>query len=269
MWLCGSYALDYSQPLIMGVVNLHPASFAEISYRSSVDDSVAQALTMIEEGAAIIDLGAEPTNPQQTSYTAISAQDELSRLLPVLSQLIARVQVPISIDTSQPEVMKVVLAAGASIINDTRALRYEGAVAAVAASDAGVCLMHQGDGSDIKTISEYLQDRAEHCLQAGIAKQRIALDPGIGNGSFGKTSSQNLALLKQLSVLSAGDYPTLVGVSRKTFIGDVLGVPPEDRLAGSLAALIIAYQQGARILRVHDVAPTVQALKIIQAIGAA
>ncbi|MBY0377754.1 MAG: dihydropteroate synthase [Gammaproteobacteria bacterium] len=269
MWVCGTYVLDCNKPLVMGVVNLHPASFARISYKTSVDDSVAQALSMIEEGAAIIDLGAEPTNPQQASHTTISVQEELARLLPVLRQLVPRVKVPISIDTSQPEVMKVVLSEGASIINDTRALNYEGAVAAVAATKAGVCLMHQGDGSDIKAIAHYLKDRATVCIQAGIAQQRIAVDPGIGNGHFGKTSLQNLALLKQLSALCADEYPVLVGVSRKTFIGDVLGVPPEDRLAGSLAAMIVAYQQGVRIVRVHDVAPTVHALKVIQAIGTA
>lgn len=269
MWVCGNYVLDYSKPLVMGVVNLHPASFARISYRASVDDSVAQALNMIEEGAAILDLGAEPTNPQQASHSTVSAQEELDRLLPVLRQLILRVKVPISIDTSKPEVMKVVLDEGASIINDTRALNNEGALRAVAASKAGVCLMHQGDGSDIKAILAYLKERAALCLQSGIDQNRIVLDPGIGNGHFGKTTLQNLALLKQLSVLCASEYPVLVGVSRKTFIGDVLGVPPEDRLAGSLAAMIMAYQQGARILRVHDVAPTVHALKIIQAIGTA
>lgn len=269
MWVCGAYTLDYTQPLVMGVVNLHPASFARLSYRASVDDSVAQALSMIEEGAAILDLGAEPTNPQQASHSTVSAQEELDRLLPVLRRLVPHVSVPISIDTSQPEVMKAVLDEGASIINDTRALNYEGAVAAVAASHAGVCLMHQGEGSDIQAIARYLRQRADLCREAGIAPQRIVLDPGIGNGYFGKTSLQNLALLKQLSVLCASEYPILVGVSRKTFIGDVLGVPPEDRLAGSLAATIVAYQQGARILRVHDVAPTVHALKIIQAIGIA
>ncbi len=265
MWQCGAYNLDLSQPIVMGVVNLHPASFASISYRPSVDESVAQALNMVREGAAIIDLGAEPTNPQQTT-TTISAEEELERLLPVLRALVSRVAVPISIDTSQPKVMQAVLNEGASIINDTRALAYEGALATVANSDAGVCLMHQGDGRDIKIIGQFLWDRAEACVAAGIAKQRIVLDPGIGNGHFGKTTEQNLVLLKQLNKLCAANYPLLVGVSRKTFIGDVLGLPQEERLAGSLAAIIIAYQHGARIVRVHDVAPTVQALKIIRAI---
>ncbi len=264
MWICARYHLDLSQPVVMGVVNLHPASFASVSYRSSVDESVAQALNMIAEGAAIIDLGAEPTHPQQT--TPVTAEEELERLLPVLRALVPRVEVPISIDTSQPKVMQAVLSEGASIINDTRALAYEGALATVATSDAGVCLMHQGDGSNIQAIGQFLRERAEACIAAGIAKPRIALDPGIGNGHFGKSSPQNLALLKHLETLCAVGYPLLVGVSRKTFIGDVLGLPQEERLAGSLAAIIIAYQHGARIVRVHDVAPTVQALKIIRAI---
>ncbi len=264
MWQCGAYNLDLSRPLVMGVVNLHPASFASSSYRSSINESIEQALNMVAAGAAIIDLGAEPTNPQQT--ITVNAEEELERLLPVLRALATRVAVPISIDTSQPKVMQAVLNEGASIINDTRALMYEGAIAAVAASDAGLCLMHQGDGSDIKTISQFLRDRAEVCVTAGINKQRIVLDPGIGNGRFGKTSQQNLALLKHLDTLCAADYPLLVGVSRKTFIGDVLDLPQEDRLAGSLAAMIVAYQHGARIVRVHDVAPSVQALKIIRAI---
>lgn len=266
MWQCGIYNLDVSQPLVMGVVNLHPASFASASYRASANDSIEQALNMVAEGAAIIDLGAEPTNPQQNMV--VTAEEELERLLPVLRALVARVAVPISIDTSQPQVMRAALNEGASIINDIRSLAYEGALAAVAASDAGVCLMHQGDGSTIKAIHQFLWNRAEACVTAGIAKQRIALDPGIGNGHFGKTTQQNLALLKQLNTMGLADYPLLVGVSRKTFIGDVLNLPEEERLAGSLAAMIIAYQHGARIVRVHDVAPTVQALKIIRAIEA-
>ncbi|MCD6046297.1 MAG: dihydropteroate synthase [Gammaproteobacteria bacterium] len=264
MWQCGAYNLDVSQPLVMGVVNLHPASFASVSYKSSVSESIEQALNMVAEGAAIIDLGAEPTNPQQT--TAIHADEELQRLLPVLRALVTKIKVPISIDTSQPKVMQAVLNEGASIINDTRALAYEGAVAAVAASTAGVCLMHQGDGGDMEAIRQFLCDRAEACRAAGINKPRIVLDPGIGNGHFGKTTQQNLALLKQLDTVCGAGYPILIGVSRKTFIGDVLGLPQEARLAGSLAAMIIAYQHGARIVRVHDVAPTVQALKIIRAI---
>lgn len=264
MWQCGSYQLDLSHPVVMGVVNLHPDSFATVSYKSSVNESIEQALKMVAAGAAIIDLGAEPTNPQQT--ITVNAAEELERLLPVLRALVTRVSLPISIDTSQPTVMQAVLNEGASIINDTRALRYEGAVAAVAASDAGLCLMHQGDGGDIKAISRFLQDRAEFCVAAGIHKQRIVLDPGIGNGHFGKTTEQNLALLKQLEVLSETGYPLLVGVSRKTFIGEVLNLPQEERLAGSLAAMIVAYQQGASIVRVHDVAASVQALKIIRAI---
>lgn len=267
MWLCGRYALDVSQPLVMGVVNLHPDSFASVSVRALTHESVAQAIAMVEQGAAIIDLGAEPTNPKITT-SPVNAQDEIERLLPVIRAL-RTINVPISVDTSQPEVMRVVLNEGAAIINDIRALQYDGAIAAVANSDAGVCLMHQGDGGDMHRIVQFLKDRAHCCEEAGIARQRIVLDPGIGNGSFGKTSQQNLALLKQLSVLCAEEYPILVGVSRKTFIGDVLGVPETDRLAGSLAAMIVAYQHGARIIRVHDVVETMHALKIIQAIGSA
>ncbi len=265
MWNCGTYSLDLSQPLVMGVVNLHPGSFASVSYRDCVKDSVEQALSMVEEGAAIIDLGAEPTNPQHS--TELSAEEELERLLPVLRALAPHnIRVPISIDTSQPTVIHALLNEGASIINDTRALAYEGALSAVASSNAGVCLMHQGDGGDINAIAEFLGNRAAVCEAAGIHKQRIVWDPGIGNGCFGKTTLQNLALLKQLKILCMADYPILVGVSRKTFIGDVLGVSQEDRLAGSLAAMIVAYQQGASIVRVHDVAPSVHALKIIHAI---
>lgn len=268
MWQCGSYSVDLSEPVVMGVVNLHPASFVSHSYRSSIHESIEQALNMVTEGAAIIDLGAEPTNPQQTNLN-INAEEELERLLPVLRALVKEVSVPISIDTSQPKVMQAVWKEGASIINDTRALTYEGAIAAIAATDAGLCLMHQGDGSNVQAIGQFLRDRAALCVAEGIDQKRIVLDPGIGNGRFGKSSAQNCSLLNRLEELCTGDYPLLVGVSRKTFIGDVLDLPEEDRLVGSLAAMIIAYQHGARILRVHDVAASVQALKMIRAIESA
>ena len=267
MWVCGSYALECTTPLIMGVVNLHPASFVKADYRISVEASVSHALKMVEEGAAILDLGAEPTHPSSLDKT-ISAEEELARLLPVLRQLIPRISVPISVDTSNAEVMRVVVEEGASIINDTRALNEANALKEVAATKAGLCLMYRG-GGNIQRATQYLKDRANECIRAGIAQERIVLDPGIGNGYFGKSTSENLAFLNQLSVLCAEGYPILVGVSRKTFIGDILGIPPEERLAGSLAAIIVAYQQGARVLRVHDVTPTVHALKIIQAIGTA
>ncbi len=268
VWRCRHYTLQTTAPLIMGVVNLHPASFASISYRNSIQETIEQVTAMVEQGAAIIDLGAEPTNPQRIAgTTSIDAKEELTRLLPVLKELTRIIQVPISIDTSQPEVMRAAYNEGASIVNDVRALAYEGALEAVATSDMGVCLMHQGSGKDIMAIKQFLVDKAQHCEQAGIAHNRIVLDPGIGNGSFGKTSEENLRLLQRLNRMTDCDYPILVGVSRKTFIGDVLQVPETDRLAGSLAALVVAYQQGARILRVHDVKESMQALKIIQAIG--
>ncbi len=265
-WQCGSYRLECSKPLIMGVINLHPASFVSQSYCASLEEVLNQAEAMVSAGADILDLGAEPTNPSIASVP-VSAEQELVALLPLVFALSQHFDIPISVDTSAPKVMDAVLDAGASIINDVRALNVEGAVNVLARYSAGVCLMHRGQDSSIKKIAEFLRNKAKICQEAGIAKERIVLDPGIGAGSFGKNLPQNLALLKSLNVLKAQGFPILVGVSRKSFIGELLDLPVEERLAGSLAAAIVAYQQGASILRVHDVAPTVQALKMVKAIS--
>jgi dihydropteroate synthase len=251
----------------MGIVNVTPDSFSDGGKYADRAAAVARGLAMAEEGAAIIDVGGESTRP---GAAAVHVQEELDRVIPVIERLAARVAVPISIDTSKPQVMAAAIAAGASMVNDVRALRDPGAVEAVAASGAAVCLMHmQGEPRTMQAapayvdavaeVRRFLGDRIAACTAAGIDRARICVDPGIG---FGKLPAHNLALLAALDRLADDDVPVLVGVSRKSLVGIVTGRPAGERLAGSLAFAALAVARGAAIVRAHDVAETVDAVKV-------
>jgi len=237
------------------------------------DAAVAHARRMVEEGADLVDLGAESTRP---GAQAISEEEELSRLMPVLEAL-AELAVPLSVDTRRPRVMREALAAGASMINDVQALQAAGALEAVAAGDCAVCLMHmRGEPGTMQQNPQYadvvaevgafLASRVAAAQAAGIACERIAVDPGFG---FGKTLAHNLELLRRLGELTAHGVPLLVGLSRKSMLGAITGRPEADRLAPSIAAALLAAQQGAKILRVHDVKETREALAVWQALSSA
>jgi dihydropteroate synthase len=228
---------------------------------------------MVNAGAAIIDIGGESTRP---GAQAVTVQQELDRVMPVVEAVVAELPVPLSVDTSKPAVMRAAITAGAGMINDVMALRAKGAIEAVRdAGDVALCLMHmQGEprtmqtnpqyGDVVSEVRDFLLDRASVCEKAGIASSRILLDPGFG---FGKTLEHNLALLKNIGQLAGEGYPLLVGISRKSMIGQLLGDAPVDRrLHGSVSAAVIAAMQGANILRVHDVRETVDALKIVEAL---
>jgi dihydropteroate synthase len=272
--LCaGRFRLTLARPLVMGIVNLTDDSFSDGGRYRSSGAAIEQAVRLREEGADILDLGAESTRP---GAEPVSEQEELDRLLPVLEAL-RGIDCPLSIDTMKPGVMRAVLAAGASMINDVQALRLPGALEAVAASEAAVCLMHmQGEPRTMQAaphyadvlaeVSAFLLERARVCRSAGIEAERIVLDPGYG---FGKTVEHNLELLARQHELAALGYPLLAGLSRKSSIGRITGRAVGDRLAGSLAAALIALQGGARILRVHDVAATRDVVAVAAAVDSA
>jgi dihydropteroate synthase len=274
LFRCGSHTLDLTTPVVMGIVNVTPDSFSDGGQWFNPKHALDHALQLIDEGAGIIDVGGESTRP---GAATVSLEEELKRVVPVVSALAALVTVPISVDTSRPEVINAVLAAGASMINDVRALREPGALAAVATSTAGVCIMHmQGEPSTMQaapeyrsvfsTVSEFLAERSLACEKAGIPRDRLVIDPGIG---FGKSVAHNLELLARLAEFSALQLPILVGVSRKSIIGAVTGRPVEQRMAGGVAFTTAAVLAGASIIRAHDVAPTVDAVKVAVALRAA
>ena len=255
----------------MGVLNVTPDSFSDGGRYADLAAAVARGVAMVEEGAAIIDVGGESTRP---GAAAVSVQEELARVIPVIEQLAARVAVPISVDTSKPAVMSAAIAAGASLVNDVRALREPGALDAVARTGAAVCLMHmQGEPRTMQAspayedvvaeVRRFLAGRVEACVAAGIARERICVDPGIG---FGKLPEHNLALLAGLGRLADPAIPVLVGVSRKSLIGIITGRPAAERLAGSVAFAALAASRGAAIIRAHDVAATVDAVKVASAL---
>lgn len=265
--------LKNGEPVVMGILNTTPDSFSDGGQYAQVDRAVERALAMVGEGAQIIDVGGESTRP---GAEAVTVEDEIKRILPVIQGIRAQSDACISIDTSKPEVMTIAVEAGANLVNDVNGLRAEGALEACAALDVPVCLMHmQGEprtmqknpvyGNVVQDIRDFLASRAEACLEAGIKSSNIILDPGFG---FGKTLSHNLQLLDQLDVLQSLGYPMLVGLSRKSMLGVILGdVPPDQRLYGSLAAAVLAWTRGARVFRVHDVKPTVDALRVCQAMA--
>ena len=271
---CGGHPLRLDRPRVVGILNVTPDSFSDGGHHNSVDAAVAHGLRMAEEGADMLDIGGESTRPGSAE---VSVEEELRRVLPVIEQLIARTTLPIAIDTSKPEVMRAAVAAGAGKMNDLYALRRDGAIEAAAELGVPVCLMHmQGEPRSMQAephyddvvgeVHRFLTDRLFACELAGIDRRKVMLDPGFG---FGKTLEHNLALLcalERFSNLGSGVY---VGLSRKTMIGALTGrTDPADRAAGSAAAALIAVQRGARMVRVHDVAATVDALAVWQAVHA-
>ena len=271
---CGPHALDLATPVIMGVLNITPDSFSDGGRFADAAAAIQHALRMVEEGAALIDIGGESTRP---GAQAIDAEQEIRRVVPVIEALAARAPVPISIDTSKPAVMTAAVRAGATLINDVRALRQPGALEAAAGSGAAICLMHmhgeprtmQADpryGDVVAEVRDFLRERAEACRAAGVAQDRLVIDPGIG---FGKRLEHNLALLAGLPALVALGWPVLVGVSRKSMLGALLGRAVDERVAGGVAMATAAVLSGASIVRTHDVAPTVDAIKVAEALRAA
>lgn len=266
---CAGKSLDLSAPRIMGIVNVTPDSFSDGGKFFSRDAAIRQAIKLVEDGADILDIGGESTRP---GSTPVQEQEEIDRIAPVIEAISSELNVPISIDTMNAEVMRAAVAVGAGLINDVNALRGEGALQAAAELKVPVCLMHmQGtpqtmqkepDYQDVVSeVEAFLLERVSVCEQAGIPAERIMLDPGFG---FGKRARHNLRLMKHLSRLTALPYPVLVGVSRKSIIGDMLKVDVQERLAGSLALASIAVWQGAKLIRTHDVRETAQAVKLTQ-----
>lgn len=258
----------------MGILNVTPDSFSDGGRFIDSSQALDHAQRMLEAGAGIIDVGGESTRPGAAD---VSEEEELRRIIPVVDALANRFSVPISVDTSKAAVMTAAVEAGATLINDVRALREPGALEAAARSDAGVCLMHmQGQPRSMQLEPQYedvvaevkafLLERAAACEAAGIARDRLVLDPGIG---FGKRLEHNLALLAHLRALAEPGLPLLIGVSRKSMFQTLLGRRVDQRLAGGLAVATAAVLSGAAILRVHDVAETVDAVKIVQALRAA
>jgi dihydropteroate synthase len=258
----------------MGILNVTPDSFSDGGDFFSREHALERAFAMVEEGVDIIDIGGESTRP---GASAVSAQEEIDRVVPVIEALAAVLPVPLSVDTSKPAVMRAAVEAGAGMINDVYALRREGALDVVRSLDVPVCLMHmQGEPRSMQEapryddvvaeVSAFLSARRRVCEQAGVQRRRLIIDPGFG---FGKTLAHNLALLRNLHLLCRLGVPVLVGISRKSMIGSLLNRAMNDRLYGSLAAAVIASLKGASILRVHDVRPTVDALTIVEALSQA
>ena len=258
--------LDLSQPRIMGILNITPDSFSDGSHFNQLDKALFRAEQMVAEGADIIDVGGESTRP---GAAYVSEQEELDRVVPIIEQLSRKLDVMISVDTYKPAVMAEACRAGAHLINDIKALQEEGALNVAAASDALICLMHmQGDPETmqqqpaytnvITEVSSFLNNRVNACLQAGISAEKLILDPGFG---FGKTLEQNYELLGRMKELDS-QYPVLVGMSRKSMIGNFLNCSVDERLSGSIGAALYALTQGARIIRVHDVRATCDAVRV-------
>jgi len=268
---CAARTLTLSAPVVMGVLNVTPDSFSDGGQYVNAEAALRRASAMVDAGAAIIDIGGESTRP---GAAAVSVQQELDRVMLALERIATELDVVISVDTSTPEVMTAAAAAGAGMINDVRALLRPGALAAAAASGLPVCLMHmQGDPQSMQQAPTYsdvvvevmafLQQRIDACVSAGIAMNRLILDPGFG---FGKNDTHNLALLSGLPQLAQAGLPLLVGLSRKSMIGRLTGRPVGQRLIGSVTLALLAAERGASILRVHDVAETVDALRLLQAL---
>lgn len=266
---CADKSLDLSAPRVMGIVNVTPDSFSDGGKFFSRDAALKQALKLVEDGADILDIGGESTRP---GSDPVAVQEEIDRVAPAIEAISAEVDVPISIDTMKAEVMRAAVSAGAGLINDVNALRGDGALQAAAELDVPVCVMHmQGTPQTMQQephyedvvaeVEAFLMQRVDACEQAGIKADKIMLDPGFG---FGKKARHNLRLMKHLSRFTQLPYPVLVGVSRKSIIGDMLKVSVDERLAGSLALASIAVWQGAKLIRTHDVKETAQAVKLTQ-----
>jgi dihydropteroate synthase len=269
--VCRDTVIDLAEPVVMGILNVTPDSFSDGGRHGDIDAAVEWGLAMATEGAAIIDVGGESTRP---GAAPVDVEEELARVVPVIERLARRSGVPISVDTTKPEVMRAAVAAGACLINDVRALQAPGALAAAAETGAGVCLMHmRGEPRTMQTDPHYrsvvedvrddLRGRIAACEAAGIPRERICVDPGIG---FGKRPEHNLALLAALDRLADPGIPVLVGVSRKSLLGIITGRPTGERLAGSVALAALSVMRGAAIIRAHDVAATVDAVKVASAL---
>lgn len=271
---CAGRILKLDHPRVMGIVNVTPDSFSDGGQHDTAGKAMAHALQLVEQGAHLLDIGGESTRP---GAEEVPLEEELRRVIPVIEQLAKRTTVPISIDTSKPEVMRAAIGAGAGMINDVYALRREGALDAAAALGVPVVLMHMlgaprsmQDAPDyddvVGDVHRFLAERLFAAEMSGIAKKNLIVDPGFG---FGKNTQHNLTLLAQLERFAELGVPVLAGLSRKRSIGEITGRDgAQDRVSGSVAAHLIAAQRGARILRVHDVAATVDALKVWDAVAA-
>ncbi|MCK0508898.1 dihydropteroate synthase [Aromatoleum anaerobium] len=268
---CGRFRLELDRPRIMAIVNVTPDSFSGDGLGRDLDAAVRRAQAAVDAGADLLDIGGESTRP---GSEPVSEQEELDRVIPLVERL-ADWAVPVSVDTLKPAVMRESLRAGASLINDINAFRAPGAIDAVRDSEAALCVMHmqgepRGMQSDpryddvVAEVLDFLDWRVRALADVGVGRDRILLDPGFG---FGKTLEHNLALFRALDRFVAQDYPVLVGVSRKSMIGAITGRPVGERVHGSVAAALIAVERGARIVRVHDVAATRDALKVWQAVS--
>jgi dihydropteroate synthase len=264
----GRYSIALDRPQVMGVLNVTPDSFSDGGKFLVLDDAIRHAEKLVGDGASIIDVGGESTRPGSTEVTV---QKELDRVLPVIEAISDRFDVPVSVDTNKPVVMRDAISAGAAMINDVYALRRRGAMEVVASHDIAVCLMHmQGTPADMQAapsyedvvteVCDFLRERLTACLDAGISQDRLMLDPGFG---FGKNDSHNLDILANLDQFTILGAPLLIGLSRKQTLGSLPGCSQGGRAAASIAAAVFAVGKGARIVRTHDVAGTVDALKVI------
>jgi dihydropteroate synthase len=270
-WQTARFHLSLDRPLVMGIVNTTPDSFSDGGRFAAATEGCAHCERLVEQGADILDIGGESTRPGARQP---DAAEELARVLPVLRHAVTLGR-PVSVDTSRPEVMRAAIDAGVDIVNDVRSLQRSGALAVVAASNVGTCLMHmrgepgtmqsEADYADVvQAVSDFLAERLREVSAAGVALDRIVLDPGIG---FAKSAEHNWQLLREQRRLLGLSRPLLVGWSRKSTLGGLTGRPVDRRVAASVAAALAAVQQGAMIVRVHDVAETVDALKVWQAAG--
>ncbi len=271
IFICGKYQLDLAKPLVMGIVNVTPDSFSDGGRYQSTNKAVEHALQLVEEGAQILDIGGESTRP---GATPAGLAEELLRVIPVIEALVKLVKIPLSIDTYKPQVMQAAVLAGVSMVNDIKAMQEPNALEVVSKSDVGICLMHmlgtpqtmQADpqyGDVVGDVKAFLIARLQASIDAGIDRNRILLDPGFG---FGKRTEHNITLLQQLPLIVDIGQPVLVGLSRKSILGQVLGDNQSDRVSASIAASVVAVMNGANVLRVHDVKATVDALKVVMAI---
>jgi dihydropteroate synthase len=270
-WRCRHRVIDLTEPVVMGILNVTPDSFSDGGRYATPDAALDRAAFMVEEGAGILDVGGESTRP---GAVAVEEALEIERVVPVVERIARTLDVAISIDTSKPGVMAAATAAGACIVNDVYALRAPGAREWAAGAGAGVCLMHmQGEPRTMQhspayqdvvaEVCAFLSAQRHACRGAGIAPDAIVLDPGLG---FGKGLEHNLALLKALPQIAALGSPLLVGVSRKSFIGRILGRQIGERMAGGLGLAALAVSMGARIIRSHDVGPTRDAIRMVSAV---
>lgn len=272
---CRGKNLNLHRPQVMGIINLAPDSYCSTGRFSNVDDAVRHGVQSVKDGAVMLDVGAEPTNPFLTPVAPLA--EEMDRLLPVVEALLREVDVPIAIDTNKTEVMAEMINLGVHMINDITALRRPGALELLAqVKDVPVCLMHMAfpDGKPqnppqdlyphgvVSAVKDFLQERLVVCEAAGISRERLMIDPGVGGGSFGKTPEEVLQLTGSLSEFDDMACPLLLGVSRKSFMGDLLGLPENERVPASLAMTALGVERGALLIRAHDVKATVEAVRI-------